>query len=178
MKSPEAKYFNIGPRLTLTFAVLIALILGGNALLIWQFHRARLQTDRLTGVSQQMIEVLRLQESLLSFHRRLDELTQSKDARRLVTEAEPLRTTLLEQIQRTRNVLPHLLSETRVDPAFLPTLETIDSALHAAHVRDGLCQLSADLLVDAIDEGRGLSFQRLHFIVQAEANSLPVARGS
>jgi signal transduction histidine kinase len=129
MKSQEAKYFNIGPRLTLTFAVLIALILGGNALLIWQFHRARLQTDHLTGVSQQMIEVLRLQESLLSFHRRLDELAQSKDARRLITEAEPLRTTLLEQIQRTRNVLLHLLSETRVDPAFLPTLETIEIAL-------------------------------------------------
>ena len=129
MKSQEAKYFNIGPRLTLTFAVLIALIIGGNALLIWQFHRARLQTDHLIGVSQQMIEVLRLQESLLSFHRRLDELAQSKDARRLITEAEPLRTTLLEQIQRTRNVLPHLLSETRVDPAFLPTLEAIEIAL-------------------------------------------------
>jgi signal transduction histidine kinase len=129
MKSPEAKYFNIGPRLTLTFAVLIALILGGNSLLIWQFHRARLQTDHLTGVSQQMIEVLRLQESLLSFHRRLDELAQSKDAHRLVTEAEPLRTTLLEQIQRTRNALFQLLSETRVDPAFLPTLETIEIAL-------------------------------------------------
>ena len=129
MKSQEAKYFNIGPRLTLTFAVLITLILGGNALLISQFHIARLQTDHLTAVSQQMIEVLRLQESLLSFHRRLDELAQSKDARRLITEAEPLRTTLLEQIQRTRNVLPHLQSETRVDPAFLPTLEAIEIAL-------------------------------------------------
>src|SRR5262249_15401353 len=105
MNSHETRYLNIGPRSALIFVALIALILGGNALLIWQFHTARLQTDHLTGMSQQMIEVLRLQESLLSFHRKLDELAQSKDARRLVVEAEPLRSTLLEQIQSTRNVL-------------------------------------------------------------------------
>jgi len=63
MKSIDAKYFNLGPRLTLTFALLIALILGGNGLLIWQFHIARLQADRLSSVSQQTISVLRLQGS-------------------------------------------------------------------------------------------------------------------
>lgn len=129
VNSQEARYLNIGPRLTLTFVVLIALILGGNTLLIWQFHAAHVQTDHLTGVSQQMIEVLRLQESLLSFHRRLDELAQARDTRRLVAEEQPLRTALLEQIQRTRSALPRLVSDTRVDPAFLPTLETIEIAL-------------------------------------------------
>ena len=129
MKSQGFNYFNIGPRLTLTFALLIAMILGGNGLLVWQFHIASLQTDRLTGGSQQVIAVLRLQESLVSFHQRLDELVQSKDAHRLVTEAEPLRRALLEQIQRTRNALSHLPSETRVDPVFLPTLDAIEIAL-------------------------------------------------
>ena len=129
MKEQDVSYFNIGPRLKLTFALFVSLILVGNALLIWQFHLASLQTDRLTGVSQQVIEVLRLQQSLRTFHRRLEELAQSKDAFHLAAEAEPLRRALLEQTQRTRNALAHLPSETPVDPAFLPALEAIETTL-------------------------------------------------
>jgi signal transduction histidine kinase len=129
MRIPDVNYFNIGPRLTLTFAVLVALILGGNGLLVWQFHIARVHTDRLTGVSQQVIVVLRLQECLLLFHQRLDELAQAKDAHRMVTEAEPLRRALLEQTQRTRSTLARLPREARVDPAFLPTLRAIEITL-------------------------------------------------
>jgi hypothetical protein len=47
------------------------------------------------------------------------------DTHRVVTEAEPLRKTFLEQIQQTRDTVVHLPSETRVDPAFLPTLDAI-----------------------------------------------------
>jgi signal transduction histidine kinase len=129
MRSEDVNYFNIGPRLTLTFAVLIVLILGGNALIIWQFHIARLQTDRLTGVGQQAIAVLRLRESLVSFHQRLDELAQSRDAHRLVTETEPLRAGLLDQIHGTADALAHLPPGTHIDPAFVPTLEAIEIAL-------------------------------------------------
>jgi signal transduction histidine kinase len=129
MKSPDFNPLNTGSRLALIFAVLIAVILGGNGLLIWQFYAARLQTDRLTGVNQQVIAGLRLQESLLSFHQRLDDLVQFKDAKRLVIEAEPLRKALLEQTQQARNILTHLPSECRTDPAFLPTLEAIEVGL-------------------------------------------------
>jgi len=129
MRSPDANRFNVGTGLTFIFGVLILLILGGNALLVWQFHIARVQTDRLTGGSQQLTAVLRLQEGLLSFHRRLDELVQSKDLHRLVTEAEPLRQSLLEQIQQTRIALNHLPPQTRINPAFLPTLAMIEIAL-------------------------------------------------
>src|SRR5260370_21391982 len=89
MKSANVHYFNIGPRLTLTFALLIALILGGNGLLVWQFHIARLQTDRLTGVNQQVITVVRLQKSLLSFHPRLYDLAECKDPPPLVPNTHP-----------------------------------------------------------------------------------------
>ena len=75
MKSSD--YFNIGHRLTLAFALLIALILAGNALVIWQFHMARIQTDRLIGANQQLMAVLKLQVGLLSFHQRLDDLARS-----------------------------------------------------------------------------------------------------
>ncbi len=129
MKSPDGNYFNIGRRLTLTLAMLIALILGGNGLVILQFERARLQTNRLTGVSQQLIAVLRLQESLLSFHQRLNELTQSKDSNRLITEAKPLRIALLQQTRQTRSTLAYFPSEFHVDPAFVTALDTIEITL-------------------------------------------------
>lgn len=129
MKFQQVRHFGIGPRLTLTFAVLIGLILGGNGLLVWQFHIARLQTDRLTGVSQQLVAVLRLQESLLSFHQQLDELARSKDAHLLVTEVAPLRGILLEKTEQTRAALADLPPEAPVDSAFLPTLEAIEITL-------------------------------------------------
>jgi signal transduction histidine kinase len=129
MTSPNGNYFNIGRGLTLIMTLLVALILGGNGLVIYQFKRAQLQTDRLTGVSQQLIAVLRLQESLRSFHQRLIELAQSKDAHRLVTEAQPLRAALLKQTQQTRSTLAYLPPDFRVDPAFLTALDTIEVTL-------------------------------------------------
>ena len=105
MRTAGTDYFNLDLRLTLTFATLIVLILGGNALVVWQFHIIRNQTDRLTGANQQLIEVLQLQASLLSFHRRLVDVALSRDVRRLVTEAESLRRALHEQTQQTRTAI-------------------------------------------------------------------------
>jgi signal transduction histidine kinase len=129
MTSPNGKYFNIGRGLALIMALLVALILGGNGLVIYQFKRAQLQTDRLTGVSQQLIAVLRLQESLRLFHQRLNELAQSKDAHRLVTEVEPLRASLQKQTQQTRSTLAYLPPAFHVAPAFLTALDTIEVTL-------------------------------------------------
>ena len=97
--------------------------------MIYQFKRAQLQTDRLTGVSQQLIAVLRLQETLRTFHQQLNELAQSKDAHRLITEAEPLRAALRKQTQQTRSTLAYLPPEFRVDPAFQTALDTIEVTL-------------------------------------------------
>ena len=129
MRTAGTNDFNLGLRLTLTFAALVALIVGGNALVVWQFHLIRNQTDRLTGANQQLIEVLRLQASLLSFHRQLDDLSRSMDVRRLVTEAESLRRAVHEQTQQTRTAIANLPSGTVVDPSFLPTLDTIEVTL-------------------------------------------------
>jgi signal transduction histidine kinase len=129
MKSSD--YFKIGPRLTLVFGLLIALILAGNALVIWQFHIARIQTDRLTSANQQQIALLQLQVGLLSFHQRLDDLARSGDAQHLTIEAEPLRRVFQEQVQQTRLATTRQPPGTQLDPAFLPTLETIEVALPA-----------------------------------------------
>ena len=129
MKPSDTDYLNVGTRLNVIFAVLMVLILGGNGLVIWQFNLARTQTDRLAGANQQMNVVLQLQVNLLSFHQRLDDLARSRDFERLVAEAEPMRRALHEQTQRTRSALASLQPVTAVDPAFWPTLETIEIML-------------------------------------------------
>lgn len=128
MRWTDSKFY-IGRLPTLALVLLIIVILAGNGLVILQFERVRLRTDRLGGVSQQLIAVLRLQESLLSFDQRLNEIAQSKDAHRLIEEATPLHVTLLQQAQQTRSAFAYLPSEFRVDPAFLTALNTIEITL-------------------------------------------------
>jgi signal transduction histidine kinase len=128
MKTGEVRFFNRS-RLGFTFTVLICLILGGNGLIIWQFRRASLQTERVASVNQQVVAALQLQVSLLYFHRRLDELTRPNDARFMAMEAEPLRTDLLDRLQQTRFVLTNLPSNATLNPGFLPTLEAIEIAM-------------------------------------------------
>src|SRR5258708_6733801 len=129
MKIPNLDRLNIGPRLTLSFIVIILLMLAGNAFLLWQFHSVRAQQGQLTGVDQELIAVLRFQSDLLSFHGKLDELALSQKVDRLMREAGPLATVLREDTERTRNVLTHLPADTHLDPTLLPTLEAIESAL-------------------------------------------------
>jgi signal transduction histidine kinase len=113
----------------LSFVVLLSLILGGNLLLIWQFHLARLQTDRLAGENQQLIAILRLQESLRAFHQRLNDLVQAQDARRISAGAEPLRRALVADIRRTRNAVAGVPADARIGKALMPTLEAVEVAL-------------------------------------------------
>jgi PAS domain S-box-containing protein len=120
---------NIGRRLTLCFVFIIVLMMGGNGLLLWQFHLVRLQEARLTSVGHELIAVLRFQSDLLSFHARLDELAHSEDSQLLKSESGPLRAGLLEDTERTRKALAHLPAGEHLDPTFLPTLEGIESAL-------------------------------------------------
>src|SRR5215469_12915180 len=131
MGTSSSSSFRLRPWPTLSFAALIIMILGGNALVVSQFHTIRGETDRLKGANQQLIAVLRLQANLLSFHRRLDDLARSMDVRRLETDAESLRRALQEQTQQTRTAIASLPSGPVVDPSFLPTLDTIDVTLPA-----------------------------------------------
>jgi signal transduction histidine kinase len=76
-----------------------------------------------------LIAVLRLQETLRTFHEQLNELAQSKDAHRLITEAEPLRAALQQQTEQTRSTLAYLPPGFHVDPAFVTALDTIEVTL-------------------------------------------------
>ncbi len=123
--------FNIGPRLTLCFLFIILALLVGNVVSLWQFHLARSQADRLSGVDQELIAVLQDHTSLMSFYERLDLLAHAESSGQLVAGVEALRNAILQDSRRSRDVLSRLPSEVQLDPALLPTLLSIQDSLPA-----------------------------------------------
>src|SRR6267142_2793906 len=134
VKSAEAKTLhasrlNIGPRLILGFVFIILSMLGADAVILWQFHLVRTEAERLNGIDQKLVAVLRVHTSLLAFHDRLEDLADSQDASRLVTEGGPLRTAVLEDTRRAMSALRLLPFDLQRDPTILPTLHAVQSAL-------------------------------------------------
>src|SRR6267143_419944 len=121
--------FNIGPRLILGFVFIILSMLAADAVVLWQFHLVRTQAERLNGIDQKLVAVLRVHTSLLVFRDRLEELTDSQDVGRLVAEGGFLRTAVLEDTRRAMNALSLPPFDPQRDPTILPTLHVIQSAL-------------------------------------------------
>ncbi|WP_051978689.1 sensor histidine kinase [Edaphobacter aggregans] len=128
-KTLHAHLLNIGPRLILCFAIILLAMFVGNAMVLWQFHEVRAQAERLNGIDQKLVAVLRLHTSLMAFYDRMEELAHSEDAARLAAEAGPLRTAVLEEAQRARSALSLLPSEFQLDPTILPTLQVLQGTL-------------------------------------------------
>src|SRR5882672_8043286 len=125
----HAVRLNIGPRLMLCFGFITLSMLAGDAVVLWQFHVVRTQAGRLNDIDQKLVAVLRVHTSMSSFHDRLDELADAEDADRLVIEAGPLRTAVLEDIRRATSALSLPAFNLQRDPTILPTLHVIQSAL-------------------------------------------------
>src|ERR1700730_1847755 len=128
-KPLQAGRLNIGPRLILGFAVIIFSMLAADAVVLWQFHLVRTEAERLNGIDEKLVAVLRVHTSLSAFHDRLEALVDSQDAGRLVTEAGPLRTAVLEDSRRAMSALSLAPFDLQRDPTILPTLHAVQSAL-------------------------------------------------
>ncbi len=134
VKSAEAKTLHagrlaIGPRLILGFVFIILSMLAADAIILWQFYVVQTQAMRLNDIDQKLVAVLRVHTSMLAFHDRLDGLADAEDADRLLIEAGPLRTAVLEDIRRATSALSLPPLDPRRDPTILPTLYVIQSAL-------------------------------------------------
>jgi PAS domain S-box-containing protein len=109
--------------------VIILAVLAAISVLLWQFHESRLQAERMSGVDQELITVLQEHNKLTSLYESLDDLVRSKNTDRLAEETETLRRAVIENSQRTRNVLSHLPPQVQLNPTLLPTLATIQDSL-------------------------------------------------
>src|ERR1700736_2705876 len=128
-KTVHAGRLAIGTRLILGFVFIILSMLAADAIILWQFYVVRAQAMRLNDIDQKLVAVLRVHTSMLAFHDRLDGLADAEDADRLVKEAGPLRTAVLEDIRRATSALSLPPFDPRRDPTILPTLHVIQSAL-------------------------------------------------
>jgi PAS domain S-box-containing protein len=104
-------------------------MLAADAIILWQFYVVQTQAMRLNDIDQKLVAVLRVHTSMLAFHDRLDGLADAEDADRLLIEAGPLRTAVLEDIRRATSALSLPPLDPRRDPTILPTLYVIQSAL-------------------------------------------------
>src|SRR5260370_41342737 len=82
-------------------------------------------------MDQKLIAVLRLHTSLTTFHDRLEDLADSRDIGRLVTEGERLRTAVLEDSRRAMSAFSLPPFDSQRDPTILPILQAVQSALPA-----------------------------------------------
>jgi len=128
-KTLHAGRLNIGPRLILGFVFIILSMLAADVVILWQFQVVRTQAGRLNDIDQKLVAVLRVHTSMLAFHDRLDGLADAEDADRLLIEAGPLRSAVLEDIRRATSALSLPPFAPRRDPTILPTLHVIQSAL-------------------------------------------------
>ena len=130
-KALRAGQLNIGPRLMLGFAVIIFVMLAADAVVLWQFHLVRAEAERLNSIDQKLVAVLRLHTSLMTFHDRLEDLADSQDIGRLVTEGERLRSAVLEDSRRAMSAFSVAPFDFQQDPTILPVLLSVQSALPA-----------------------------------------------
>ncbi len=119
---------NIGPRLVLCFVLIILSMFAGDAIVLWQFHIAQLQAERLKDYNEELVSVLRIHANLLVFHDTLEAVANDENAGKLVSEAERLTTAFSEDTQRVRNALNSLPPGVQPEP-ILPTLEIVQRTL-------------------------------------------------
>jgi PAS domain S-box-containing protein len=136
VKSAEAKTLDgsrldIGARLILGFVFIILSMLAADAVILWQFHLVRTEAERLNGIDQKLVAVLRVHTSLLAFHDRLEELADSQDVERLVAEGERLRSAVLDDSRGAISAFSLSPSDFQRDPTILPILHAVQSALPA-----------------------------------------------
>ena len=133
---------NIGPRLALCFVLIIVAMLIGDAIVLWQFQTVRNQAGRLNGYDQEFVAVLRVHESLLSFHDKLEALADDQDPARMAREAVPLAQAFVDDTQSAKAILASLPSGIQADSSILPTIEIVHRTLQSQ--LEEITELAAD----------------------------------
>jgi nitrogen fixation/metabolism regulation signal transduction histidine kinase len=159
---PRIHRLSIGRRLTICFVLIILVMSVGTGLLLWQSRLVRLQANRLNGVDEELIAVLRFQASLWRFDKRLNDLAQSTDPSRVLEESEKLRVELIENARQTRAAFDRPPPETELDPTLLATLEAVQSSL-PAHL-EGIRMLATSGDWTALRARVDNQFQPLEFL--------------
>lgn len=119
----------IGARLTISFAIIMALMAGAAAFALLQLGLVQGRVHRLYQVDQRSIAVLRVHSDLLMLRDRLESSLQTQDASRFATEALPLSQDLLEELERAKQALAIPYPNVSERATWLPMLEMVQHTL-------------------------------------------------
>jgi PAS domain S-box-containing protein len=122
---------NIGPRLLLCFALIVALLVAGDVIVLWQFHIVRTQAERLDEYDEELVTVLRVHSDLLKFRDTLESLAKAKNSDRLKTETHSMNEAFAEDMRRAKGALLAVHSDNASDPTILPALAVVQSTLRS-----------------------------------------------
>ncbi len=122
---------NIGPRLVLCFALIIVLMLAGDAIVLWQFHIVQAQAQRLNQYDEELVTVLRVHSDVLKFRDTLEALANAKNSDGLKSDTQSLNEAISEDIRRAKSALLAVHSDNASDPTILPTLAVVQSNLQS-----------------------------------------------
>ena len=121
----------IGARLTLCFAIIVALMAGAATVALLQLNFVQARIHRLYEVDQKSIAVLRVHSDLLMLRDRLESSLQKRDAGQFAAEARPLSNSLLEELELAKQVLGASYSSESESRTRLSMLEMVERALPA-----------------------------------------------
>src|SRR5579863_8503279 len=122
---------NIGPRLVLCFALIIASMLVGDVIVLWQFHTVQAQAERLNEYDEELVTVLRIHSDILRFRDTLESLANARNSERLMAETQSMNEAFAEDMRRAKSALLAVHSDNASDPTILPTLAVVQSNLQS-----------------------------------------------
>jgi PAS domain S-box-containing protein len=129
--------FNIGPRLTACFLMIVFLMGTADFIAWWQFKSIEVSAHRFYQVDQKSLAVMRAHLDLMELHEALATLANQQDQRRFAVEVASQRDHVVRTVQHAEETLksfPHL------DPNVAITLETVGTLL--SQQADALLQLA------------------------------------
>jgi PAS domain S-box-containing protein len=129
--------FNIGPRLTACFLMIVFLMGTADFIAWWQFKSIEVPAHRFYQVDQKSLAVMRAHLDMMEFREALATLADQQDEGRFAVEVASQRDRVVHDIQHAEETLksfPHL------DPNVAITLETVGTLL--SQQADALLQLA------------------------------------
>ena len=118
----------IAARLTMCFAAIAILMIGGDAAAVWQIGRVEALSQRSFEVDQSSLAVMRIYVDIVTFRSTLTGLANSGNGREFTLQAVTLRDSFLQDVARAQQVLNGTI-DTDLDSTILTRLQTVRGAL-------------------------------------------------
>jgi signal transduction histidine kinase len=124
----RGRTLTIGARLTICFATIAILMIGGDAAAIWQIGRVEALSRRSFEVDQSSLAVMRIYVDIVTFRETLTGLANAQDGREFALQAVALRDSFLQDVARAQQALNGTM-DADSDSTIPTRLQTVRGAL-------------------------------------------------